>query len=221
MMRLDRRAFTLSLAAGVALGGVAGAEPALPVVTLFGDSIAAGFGLPPDQGLAAALQAELSRLGLAAAVRNAGLPGDTSAGGQGRSKSAVKSDTAVCVVEFGGNDRAHKLAPAITSYCLDAIVRDLKARGMTVVLLGMKVPDAASDAEAFNAVFADVAKKNGVILCDDYMAGVTREMRQPDGHPNAEGEKVLAAKIAPFVMQAMKARSQAPAQRGSSRRTPG
>lgn len=209
-MSLHRRAFTGALVASTVFPQRAAAEPQPAIVTLFGDSIVAGYGLPPEQGLAAALQAELQRLGVITQVRNAGFPGDTSAGGRGRMHSAVRRDTTVCIVEFGGNDRARGYPPSVTRENLDAIVADLKARGISVVLLGLAMPERPGnpDAGTFNAVFADVAKANGARLCADFMSGVTKEagLRQADGiHPNAEGARLIARNIAPVVAQALNA----------------
>jgi acyl-CoA thioesterase-1 len=185
-------------------------EQTRAVVVLFGDSISAGYGLPPDQGLAAALQVELQAIGVDAVVRNAGLPGDTSAGGRGRMTSVVRRDTDVCVVEFGGNDRARGFAPEIVRENLEAIIDWLQSRHTTVVLTGMKLADTGDPAAAaFNAVFPEVARRTGVLFYPDLMAGVSRTsgLRQADGiHPSAEGARVIARGLAPLVARALEAR---------------
>lgn len=189
------------LLAGLAFAtaSAARAEPP-PVVTLFGDSIAAGYGLAPDDGLATRLREALAALGLQAEVRNAGVPGDTSAGGRGRLDGAVRRDTAVCVVEFGGNDRRLGFPASITAENLDAIVKRLKARGVAVILVGI------GDAER-QAVQRQVAEGNGVLFDPDSFAAVGPALRQPDGiHPNAAGEKLLAAGLAPLVAGALRGR---------------
>lgn len=182
---------------------------ARPVVVLFGDSIAAGYGLPPEQGLAAALQAELETLGVSAQVRNAGVPGDTAAGGHGRMQSAVRRDTAVCVVEFGGNDRRAGYTPSMIRENLEAIITWLKSRNTSVVLAGLRVAE-TSDYPAkaeFNALYPAIAKKMDVLFYPELMAGVTPDLRQPDGaHPSAEGARVIAKGLAPLVAQALAAR---------------
>lgn len=169
-------------------------------MTLFGDSIAAGYGLAPAEGLASRLQAALGGLGIIAVVRNAGVPGDTSAGGLGRLDGAVRKDTAVRVVEFGGNDRRLGLPPSLTRDSLDAIVRRLKARGVAVVLVGL---GAGEPGEAQR----QVAAANATPFYPDLFAGVGRELRQPDGvHPNAEGAAVIARGLAPLVAEALRGR---------------
>jgi acyl-CoA thioesterase-1 len=190
-----RRALLAALLAGAA--GPAGAEAPAPVVTLFGDSIAAGYGLAPADGLAAQLQAALAGLGVRAEVRNAGLPGDSSPGGLGRLNGSVRRDTAVCVVEFGGNDRRLGFPDALTRDSLDAIVRQLKARGVAVVLVGLGA----------GGPHREVAEANRVALYPDLFAGVGRNLRQADGvHPNAAGAKVIAKGLAPLVAAALRAR---------------
>ena len=194
---LARRAMLLLGAAMLASEVAATAASAAPVVTLFGDSIAAGYGLAREDGLAAQLQAALAALGVQAEVRNAGVPGDTSAGGLGRLSGSVRRDTAVCVVEFGGNDQ--RLFPASqTRDDLDAIVRQLKSRGVTVILV------ATGDAGRREAV-RQVAQANDVTLFTELFAGVGPDLRQADGiHPNAAGEKLIAGRLAPVVARALR-----------------
>jgi acyl-CoA thioesterase-1 len=208
MQQFTRRTVSAGLGVGLGFSGRAAAQTARPVVTLLGDSIVAGYGLPPAYGIPAALGEELAALGLDADVRNAGVAGDTSPSGRNRVKSYVVKATAVCVVEFGGNDRRAGYPPWLTRENIDGIVKDLKARRVSVVLMGMKVPDTAADALAFNAIFPDVAKANGVPLLANYMEGVTRQL---DGaHPDAAGARLIAARLAPLVAGALKARALIP-----------
>jgi acyl-CoA thioesterase-1 len=168
------------------------------VITLFGDSIAAGYGLSPVDGLANQLRAALADLGVQAVVRNAGVPGDTSAGGRARLAGSVRKDTALCIVEFGANDRRLGYPEALTRDSLDAIVKQLKARGVTVVLAG---------AGGRDDLYRQIAEANQVALYPHLMAGVGPDLRQPDGaHPNAAGEKVIARGLAPVVAEALRAR---------------
>lgn len=205
MQHFSRRTVSAAMAAGLALPNRASAQAARPIVTLLGDSIVAGYGLPPEYGIPAALGEELKALGVDAEVRNAGVAGDTSPSGRNRVKSYVVKATAVCVVEFGGNDRRIGYPPWMTHENIDGIVKDLKARKMSVILMGMQLPDTAKDAAAFNAIFPDVAKANGVPLLANYMAGVTR---QADGaHPDAQGARLIASRLAPLVVEALKARA--------------
>jgi acyl-CoA thioesterase-1 len=195
---MRRRALLVAVIAGGLAGPVRAAEAA-PVVTLFGDSIAAGYGLAPSDGLAAQLQAALAELGIAAVVRNAGVPGDSSAGGLARLSGSVRKDTAVCIVEFGGNDRRLGFPEALTRDSLDAIVKQLKDRGVPVILVGLG---------ARGEIHRQVAEANQAPLYPDLFAGVGPELRQADGvHPNAAGARVIAKGLAGLVAEALRARS--------------
>lgn len=201
------------LAMALAVPAAAGAQtrPAVgvrPTVAILGDSITAGYGLPAAQSLPAQLEAALARLGRPARVRGAGVSGDTTAGGLSRVDFSVAPDTAVCVVALGGNDLLRGLEPRTTRANLDGIVRKLKARRIGVVLAGLKAPPVigAGYAREFDAVFPAVARAHGVGFLPDLLEGVALNgaLNQRDGvHPNAEGVKVLAARLAPPVARAL------------------
>src|SRR5215212_9623328 len=107
------------------------------VVTILGDSITAGFGLPAAQALPAQLEAALKKLGKSVVVRGAGVTGDTTGAGLARVGFSVQSDTDVCVVALGGNDVLQGWSPQTTKANLEGIVRKLKARKIGVVLTGL------------------------------------------------------------------------------------
>ena len=184
------------------------AAPALaraaPVVTLLGDSITAGYGLPAAAALPARLQRALAKLGVVAEVRGAGVSGDTSADGLARVDFSVQRDTTVCIVALGGNDLLQGVDPGSTQANLQAIVRRLEARHITVVLAGLTAPRAigAGYAKDFDAVFPAVARNTRVALYPDLLAGVARNpmLNQADGiHPNAAGVDIIAAGLAATV----------------------
>lgn len=205
--RLTRRTL---LALPVALA----ATPALArtkVVTILGDSITAGFGLPRDQALPHQLHLALNRLGVANVVRGAGVSGDTTAGGLARVDFSVKKDTDVAVVALGANDLLLGLDTRRIRANLDGIVRKLKARRMGVVLAGIEAPVEIGGGYArdYNGLFAALARAHGVPLYPNLIAGVARNraLNQRDGiHPNAAGVKVIAARLAPVVAKALAAR---------------
>ena len=202
-----RRGLVLALAASAAAPALA-AGPA-PVVTILGDSITAGLGLPAAAALPAQLGLALAHIGVPATVRGAGVSGDTSGDGLARLDFSVQPDTAVCLVALGGNDLLQGVDPATTRANLTAIVRRLKARRIGVVLTGQTAPRAvgAGYARDFAAVFTGVAQAEHVALYPDLLAGVGRGLRQADGlHPNAAGVKVIVASLAPLVARALKAR---------------
>ncbi|MDO8801985.1 arylesterase [Phenylobacterium sp.] len=179
-----------------------------PVVTILGDSITAGFGLPASAAFPARLQAELAKLGRSAVIRPAGVSGDTTAGGLARVDFSVQKDTTLCIVALGGNDLLQGLKPGTTKANLDAIVRRLKARKIAVLLAGLAAPPAIGGgyAREFNAVFPAVAKAQGVAFYPNLLAGVSglTRLNQRDGiHPNAQGAALIAQRLAPAVAKAL------------------
>jgi|SRR5215217_1160660 len=203
-----RRAFAgLLLATGAA---PACAQQKREVVTVLGDSITAGYGLPARDALPAVLERHLIRIAPNARVRGAGVSGDTSAGGLARVDFSVQQDTEVCVVALGGNDLLQGLDPAQTRNNLDRIITRLKQRKIKVVLAGLTAPNAIgrSYARDFGAMFPTLAKKHGVLLYSNLLDGVAGNPRlnQRDGiHPNAAGVVIIAARLAPVVAKALKA----------------
>ena len=179
-----------------------------PVVTILGDSITAGFGLPASAAFPARLQAELAKLGRSAVIRPAGVSGDTTAGGLARVDFSVQKDTSLCIVALGGNDLLQGLRPGTTRANLDAIVKRLKARKIAVLLAGLTAPPAIGGgyAREFNAVFPAVAKAQGVAFYPNLLAGVSglTKLNQRDGiHPNAQGAALIAQRLAPAVAKAL------------------
>jgi acyl-CoA thioesterase-1 len=204
----SRRRFLL----GLGLMTQIAAAPKPPIVTVLGDSITAGLGLPARDAMPAQLQAALGRLGVSAIVRAAGVSGDTSGGGLARVGFSVAPDTRVCVVALGGNDLLQGVEPAQTKANLRGILQKLKARRIGAVLVGVGAPPAigASYAREFNAVYPGLAREFGVPLYANILAGVNRNaaLMQRDGvHPNAVGAKRIGEALAPIVAQALKARA--------------
>ena len=178
------------------------------VVTILGDSITAGLGLPPAQALPAQLHLALNRMGVANIVRGAGVSGDTTAGGAARMDFSVRPDTSVVVVALGGNDLLLGIDPRVTRVNLDRILKRLKARRMAVVLAGVLAPAEISRSYArdFNAMFAATAKAHGVAFVPNFLEGVDRNprLKQADGlHPNAAGVQVIARRLAPVVARVL------------------
>lgn len=182
------------------------------VVTVLGDSITAGLGLPASAALPVQLQAQLRKLGTNALVRGAGVSGDTTAGGLARVDFSVQNDTDVCIVALGGNDLLQGVDPKRTKANLDKIVTRLRARKIAVVLAGLQPPPVIGRtyAREFQAVFPAVAKAHGALLYPNLLAGVAQVARlnQRDGfHPNAQGVIVIAQGLAPVVAGALKTRA--------------
>jgi acyl-CoA thioesterase-1 len=180
-----------------------------PIVTVLGDSITAGLGLPARDALPAQLQTALERLGVKAAVRGAGVSGDTTGGGLARVDFSVAPDTTVCVVALGGNDLLQGADPKTTKANLRRIIEKLKARKIRVVLAGVRAPPliGASYAREFTNLYPDLAREMGVIYQPDFITGVVGVARlmQRDGiHPNAAGAKIVAERLAPTVATALR-----------------
>ena len=198
----------LLLAAAALAAGPAFGAPRRRVVTVLGDSITAGYGLPASQAFPARLQEDLTRRGLSVQVRPAGVSGDTSAGGLARVDFSVQRDTDLCLVALGGNDLLQGVDPRVTQGNIDRIVTRLQARKISVLLAGLQPPRAIgpSYARDFAAVFQSVARSRRVPLYPDLLAGVAPAMRQGDGlHPNAQGAMVIARGLAPVVAKTLAA----------------
>ena len=202
-----RRAVLWAL--GLALAAPAALAADRPrIVTMLGDSITAGYGLPAADALPAQLALALKRLGADAAVRAAGVSGDASADGLARIGFSVQPDTEVCVVALGGNDLLQGGDPKALQANLRAMIIKLKARGITVILAGMRAPPAigAAYAKDFDAVYPAVARAERVALYPFLLDGVAANGRlnQKDGiHPNAAGVKIIAARLAPVVARSL------------------
>jgi acyl-CoA thioesterase-1 len=208
---VSRRALLAATASLVLAPAAPALAAAVARVAILGDSITAGYGLPAPQALPARLQAELARLGDPVRVIAAGVSGDTTAGGVRRVDRAVPAGVRVCVVALGGNDLLNGEDPARVRANLARIVRRLQARGVTVVLAGLRVPPLLDGgyARAFDAAFEAVARTSGVIFLPDMLAGIALNpaLNQRDGiHPNAAGVQVIARRLAPLVARALRGR---------------
>jgi acyl-CoA thioesterase-1 len=186
-------------------GGSVAAEGKPLTILAFGDSLVAGFGLGSRDGFTAKLEAALKAKGINARVVNAGLSGDTSAGGLARLDWALEPKPDFAIVELGANDGLRGLDPAQTRANLDAILTKLKAKGVPALFAGMYAPPNMGPdyGKAFNALYPDLAKKHGVAFYPFFLEGVAADaaLNQPDGiHPNAKGVDIIVARILPHVL---------------------
>ena len=171
---------------------------------VLGDSLTAGYGLPPGQGFTDRLQAALRDKGLAVEVINAGVSGDTTAGGRARLGWALADPPDAAIVELGANDMLRGIDPAAARANLDAILADLKARDIPVLLAGMRANPSLGRAytEPFDALYPELADRHGVALYPFFLAGVATDpaLTQGDGiHPNAAGVGEIVRRILPHV----------------------
>jgi acyl-CoA thioesterase-1 len=179
------------------------AEPA--TVLALGDSLTAGYGLPAQASFPARLEQRLKAAGLEVRVVNAGVSGDTSAGGLARLDWALADRPSVAIVELGANDGLRGLDPGQTARNLDAIVAALQGRGVRVLLAGMLAPPnlGRESGDAFRQAYREVAARRQVPLYPFFLDGVAGDPRlnQKDGlHPTAEGITVIVERIAPWVI---------------------
>lgn len=190
----------------------AAASPERPLVWALGDSLAAGYGLPPRDGFAVQLQAALRGAGVPAEVRNGGVAGDTAAQGRARllwGLRGLKARPDLVIVELGANDMLRGLPPEQAEANLDRILTELKRRRIPVLLAGMRAAPnmGAAYARRFEAIYPRLARKHMVALYPFFLDGVAgnRLLFQPDGlHPNARGVRVLVARMLPAVRRALR-----------------
>ncbi|MFG1340143.1 arylesterase [Xanthobacter autotrophicus] len=171
-------------------------------IVAFGDSLTAGYGLPASAAFPARLEAALKAKGLDVKVENAGVSGETASQGLARLDWSIGEGTDAVIVELGANDMLRGLNPATTRAALTEIVQRLRARGITVLLAGMKAaPNLGKPyQETFDAIFPELAAAEGVLLYPFFLDGVAgdRSLIQPDGlHPNAEGVRRIVSGILP------------------------
>ena len=195
-----------ALCALCACGSAVAAAAEAPRIAILGDSIAAGYGLAAEDAFPARLEAALRALGVAAEVSNAGVSGDTTAGGLARVDWLLADSPGAVVVALGGNDALRGLAPEAVEANLAAIVEKLRAGGARVMLAGMLAPRNLGEAYAreFDAVFPRVARRYGAAFYPFLLDGVAADpaLNQPDGiHPNAAGAALIAERMAPVVAE--------------------
>lgn len=183
------------------------ADAPTPVrLLVLGDSLAAGFGVDPEEAYPARLEQMARAAGLPVTVVNGGVSGDTTAGGLRRLNWLLRQPPDVLLVALGGNDGLRGLPPAATRSNLLAIVAAARARtpGVRVVLAGMQMPPNLGDAytREFRELFPAVAQEAGVALVPHLLEGVggRPEMNLPDGiHPTPAGHAVIASNVWPAL----------------------
>ena len=181
------------------------AEPGRPLkLVALGDSLTAGYRLPGDAAFPAVLERALAKRGHTVDIANAGVSGDTATGGLDRLDWSVPDGTDGVILELGANDMLRGTDPAVTRKALDTIIARLKARGIPVLLAGMRAsanlgPDYIA---RFDAIYPDLARQYGLVLYPFFLAGVAGErgLNLDDGlHPNPKGVEAIVAGILPSV----------------------
>ncbi len=173
-------------------------------ITAFGDSLTAGYGLPPAADFASRLEIALTKRGHKVRVTNAGVSGDTTSAGLARFDWAVSDDTDAVILELGANDALRGIPPLIARKNLDKILSKLAARKIPVLIAGMRAPaNWGKDYEAaFNPIFADLAKQYQAQLYPFFLEGVIDKpsLKLADAlHPNEAGVDEIVRRILPTV----------------------
>jgi acyl-CoA thioesterase-1 len=197
-----------------ALLAAAPAQAAGPLIWALGDSLTAGYGLPPADGFTRQLELALRRTGMPATVRNGGISGDTTAQGRARLLWGLRGLGAkpdLVIVELGANDMLRGLPPAQARANLDLILAELNRRHIPVLIAGMRAsPNLGPDyVREFDAIYPALARKYRTRLYPFFLDGVAgkRALIQGDGlHPNAQGVRIIVARLLPAVRDALPVR---------------
>ncbi|SEC79099.1 arylesterase [Rhodobacter sp. 24-YEA-8] len=210
----SRRVRNLTFALGLVVSPAFAAEPV--TIVALGDSLTAGYGLPAGEGFVPQLQTWLDRQGAGAIVLNAGVSGDTTAGGLSRVDWALGPEADALIVTLGGNDMLRGIPVAEVRANMTGIMEAAKARGLPVLIVGMKAPlnwgpDYKRD---FDAIYPELAAEYGALLADNFFAGLIatgadpsdpaslNAWMQPDGiHPNAAGVILIVEGLGAEVMR--------------------
>lgn len=177
-----------------------------PTILFFGDSLSAGYGLSSEEAFPALVEKSLTEKGIACKVINAGLSGETSAGGLSRIDWVLRQPVDVFVLELGANDGLRGLPLEQTEKNLQAIIDKVKSKfpKVKIVIAGMMVPPnmGADYSERFRKLFPALAKKNNATLIPFLLQGVAGDakLNQADGiHPNVNGHKIVAQNVVDVI----------------------
>ena len=174
-------------------------------ILMLGDSLTAGYGLAARDALPARLEAALRNLGLDTHIINAGVSGDTTAGGLARLEWALADRPHAVVVALGANDALRAIDPAVAHSNLDRLLVTLSERNLPVLLAGMLAPRNLGPeyGARFDTIYPELAERHGVLLYPFLLEGVAAvaALNQADGlHPNAAGVEVIVERILPSVL---------------------
>ena len=198
----------LVCAVALCLAGMASAQEV--TIAALGDSLTQGYGLREDRGFVPQLQRWLDAQGAEARVINAGVSGDTTAGGLARVDWTLTDEVDAMIVALGGNDLLRGIDPAVARANLDGILQAAERREVEVLLVGMQAPGnyGPDYKAAFDAIYPDLAEEYDALYLDSFFAGLPSDdpaevsgYMQPDGiHPNAEGVERIVSAIGPRIM---------------------
>jgi acyl-CoA thioesterase-1 len=188
----------------VFLLAIAPAKAKPPLILGFGDSLTAGLGLPAGQAFPARLEAWLHERGIEARVINAGVSGDTTAGGLARLDWALADKPDLVILALGANDALRGIDPATVRNNLDKMTEKIEANGAKMLLVGMLAPPNWGEdyKRAFDRIFPELARAHHLPLYPFFLEGVAADalLNQGDGiHPTAEGVAIIVENILPTV----------------------
>lgn len=171
-------------------------------IVILGDSLAAGYGVEPSEGFPALLQQKIERAELGFEIVNAGVSGDTTAGGVARLNWVLKRPADLLIIELGGNDGLRGISPATTKKNLEKIIDLARSKypDIRILLAGMRMPPNMGEeyTREFERIFPEVAREKGTALVPFLLEGVggDKELNQPDRiHPTPEGHRIVAENI--------------------------
>ncbi len=178
------------------------------ILVMLGDSITAGYGLEEAEALPVKLEEKLRHDGFKITIRNAGISGDTTAGGRERIDWSVDQDVDAVLVALGGNDVLRAIPPEETEKNLESIIIQLRQRNIAVLLTGMlALPNYGPEfGEEFNGIYPHLAEKYSVPLYPFLLDGVATDpaYNQADGiHPNETGVAIIVDRLATFIASAL------------------
>ena len=173
-------------------------------ILMLGDSLTAGYGLPPNLTIPKLLERKIKSDYPNISIINGGVSGDTSAGGLSRLDWLLGPSIKAIIIELGANDGLRGINPSTTYSNLDQIIRKSKEFGLQVILTGMLAPPNLGPAygDEFNRIYPDLAQKYDLIFFPFFLDGVVAnpELNQEDGiHPNKYGVEVIAEKLNPYL----------------------
>ena len=209
-MRLIKICLLLLLAATCSVQPLLANSTAEPMKRLLvlGDSLTAGYGLAAGETFPEQLERALQQAGHNVTVINAGVSGDTTAGGLARLDWALRDDPQLVIVELGGNDALRGLPPEETFDNLDAILERLDTSGISIILTGMQAPRnlGVDYTTAFDQIYPRLASKYKVSFYPFFLDGVALDpaLNQADGiHPNSAGVAVIVDRMLPVLESAL------------------
>lgn len=203
-MKIKATAVFLVAFCSIALAATVSARAETINIVGLGDSLMAGYELPPSDAFPVQLEAALQGRGHDVSIANAGVSGDTSTGGLARLDWSVPDGTHAVLLELGANDALRGIRPEETQRNIDRMITRLKDRGIAVLLVGIVSPPNMGDdyAEQFNRIYPDLAARHDVPLYPFFLDGVALqpELDIGDGmHPNAQGVAVMVTRFLPFA----------------------